>query len=385
MKKLNILLTIYLLILLGCGKGKQVNTPSDSFITVDVTTDYPKKELILQDFMDVEYIPLETTDEFITQGIVRSVDKDILLVTNSGVNGDIFVFNRSGKALRKINRKGQSGEEYSQITELVLDSDQNEMFVVDYPARKILVYDLSGIFKRSLKFEDTGYYSDVFNYDRDHLICYKSYVEAKENEQACHLIVSKQDGSIIKEIRIPFEGIKTPVATRGEFTITPEFHLVFPNRADWILVNTSSDTLYNYLPDGRLTPFIVRTPSVQTMELEEFLFPGTFTDRYCFMRTLKKEFNFERMKGFPSTDLMYDMQEKTLFEYTLYNDDYTTKREISLGSQPINHSIAACQSLEASMLIEANEKGELKGKLKEIAATLDEESNPVILLVRYKK
>ena len=42
-----------LFILMGCGVDK-----SDSLITVDVTVNYPKKELVLQDFMDVEYIPL---------------------------------------------------------------------------------------------------------------------------------------------------------------------------------------------------------------------------------------------------------------------------------------------------------------------------------------
>lgn len=49
-----------LFILMGCGVDK-----SDSLVTVDVTANYPKKELVLQDFMDVEYIPLETTDEFV--------------------------------------------------------------------------------------------------------------------------------------------------------------------------------------------------------------------------------------------------------------------------------------------------------------------------------
>jgi hypothetical protein len=41
--------------------------------------------------------------------------------------------------------------------------------------------------------------------------------------------------------------------------------------------------------------------------------------------------------------------------------------------------------LEAPDLIEAYEKGELKGRLKEIAATLDEESNAVIMLAKYRK
>ncbi|MDH6358178.1 hypothetical protein M2135_003185, partial [Parabacteroides sp. PF5-9] len=35
--------------------------------------------------------------------------------------------------------------------------------------------------------------------------------------------------------------------------------------------------------------------------------------------------------------------------------------------------------------LDAYEKGQLKGKLKEIAAGLHEESNPVIMLAKYKK
>jgi len=51
---------------------------------------YPKKELILQDFMEVEYIPLETTDDFITLGIVMAIGKEIILVRNRVGDGDIF-------------------------------------------------------------------------------------------------------------------------------------------------------------------------------------------------------------------------------------------------------------------------------------------------------
>ena len=63
MKSKNLILGTILLILMGCEGNK-----SDSLITVDVTADYPKKELILQDFIDVEYVLLETTDEFIVKG-----------------------------------------------------------------------------------------------------------------------------------------------------------------------------------------------------------------------------------------------------------------------------------------------------------------------------
>lgn len=369
-------------VMAGCTGNKQA---TDDFITIDVNASYPEKELVLQDLMDVEYIPLETSDEFITKGVVKAVGKDILLVTNRN-DGDIFVFDRkTGKGLRKINRLGQSGEEYSGVTYIVLDENENEMFVIDYSARKILVYDLFGNFNRSFKFVDTAYYTDVFNYDRDHLICYKSYSTPKENEQACHLLISKQDGSVAREIRFPFEAYATPVISKDELTVTPEFYRTFSNKGNWVLVDTSSDTIYHYLSDGNRAPFIVRTPSIHSMEPEVFLFPTVITDRYCFMRTMKKELDFTTFKGYPNTDLVYDKQENAIFSYTLYNDDFSNKKEVSFFSKPETSPIAICKSLDAPELVEAYEKGRLKGQLKEIVAELDEESNPVVMLVKYRK
>lgn len=69
MKNPNLIAIALLIVIVGCGEN---NKSTDDFITVNVTkTDYPKKDLILQDFMDVEYIALETTDEFLTQGFVK--------------------------------------------------------------------------------------------------------------------------------------------------------------------------------------------------------------------------------------------------------------------------------------------------------------------------
>jgi hypothetical protein len=143
--------------------------------------------------------------------------------------------------------------------------------------------------------------------------------------------------------------------------------------------------VYTYLPDGSLLPFMVRTPSIHAMDTKVFLFPGVLCDRYFFMQTMKKEFDPVKMKGFPTANLVYDKQEKALFNYTVRNGDFSEKRRVSLTSTPVNHEIAALQPLEAFDLIEAYGKGLLKGKLKEISTTLDEESNPVIMLIKHKK
>ena len=82
---------ILLFALAGCGKDKQ---STNELITVDVTASYPKKELILQDFMDVEYIPLETTDEFICQGFIQAIGKDMIIAKNRSNDGNIYIYNR---------------------------------------------------------------------------------------------------------------------------------------------------------------------------------------------------------------------------------------------------------------------------------------------------
>ncbi|MDR0758058.1 MAG: 6-bladed beta-propeller, partial [Tannerella sp.] len=185
--------------------------------------------------------------------------------------------------------------------------------------------------------------------------------------------------------QIPLKEIKTPVAMMGEAIITPGFYTTIPYHGNWALANASSDTVYNFLPDGNTMPFIVRTPSIHTMEPEVFLYPTALTDRYYFMHIFRKEFDFEKMKGFPGTDLVYDRQEKAIFEYTACNDDYSNKKQVYMTTIPVNDEIATWQSLEAHRLVESYEKGELKGRLKEIAAELDEESNPVIMLIKHKK
>jgi hypothetical protein len=387
MKKVSTILAIILFVMAGCGDRKQ---STEDVITVDVTKNYsPKKEVILQDFMDVEYIALETNDDFINQGFVQAIGKEIILVKNRNNDGDIFVYDRTGKALRKINRKGESGEEYTFILGITLDEDKNEIFVNDHHKRRIIVYDLHGNFKRSLKDREGAgsiFYTDIFNYDGDNLICYDQY-----NEETAFVLVSKQDGSITREIKIPFKEkiFLWQQSREGEMTYTVSpgpYRTIIPFKGNWMLLEHSSDTVYTFLPDYSLRPFLVRTPPVQSMDPEIFLVLRLFSDRYIFMETIKNVYDWNTRRGFPKTYFMYDRQEKAIGGYTVYNGDFSNKKEMYMSvTSPVNHEIESWYPLEAHQLVESYKKGELKGKLKEIAATLDEDSNPVIMLLKHKK
>ena len=394
MKRVNTILAIILLMMAGCGGGRKSGSESDTFITVDVTASYPKKELILQDFMDVEYIALETGGEFYCQGIVRAIGNDFIIVINSVRDGDIFIFDRNGKGLRKINRKGQGGEEYTNINEIILDEDNNEMFVND--VNRILVYDLFGKFKRSIRYKEGSRYRNIYNFDKENLICNDSSFDDEEaTDKPQFVIISKQDGSIIRDIHIPFEQKISSTVQRNHngFIVTAYISNVqiIPYHDSWILTIHSSDTVFRYLPDHSMIPFMARSPSIQSMNPEILIFPDILTERYFFLRTEKME---PEIKGttiydtraiIPTTYLTYDRHEKAIFEYTVYNDDFSSKRSLGMSKKTFNNEIIFQHKYEADDLFEALEKGELKGKLKEVAAKLKEEDNPVIMLVKHKK
>lgn len=373
---------ILLVVWAGCGG----NILSDNeIITVDVSKSYPKKELILQDFMDVEYIALETTDEFLTQGLVSAVGKKYLLVKNRNQDGDIFIFDRkTGKGLRKINRQGQGPEEYARIREIILDEDKGEIFINSL-GNKILVYDLYGEFKRCLNLGQEV--SSIFNYDENNLICYdmsEYHNKGKKRSKPYHLLISKQDGSVVQDILLPFETINTPIVNDEGNFVSSYSYQVRPTHGKCILMDTSTDTLYNYVK-GTLEPLVVRIPPIQTMRPEVFLYLGICTDRYWFMQTVKNTFDFEKGDGFPTEELAYDREEQKMFQAVVYNADYVEKRLVAMTANPVNREIENVTTLQAFQLVELYQKGKLKeGQLKEIASKLQEEDNPVIMLVKNK-
>lgn len=404
----SLLLPAAMAVFTACGPSAQQD---EELITVDVSKSYPKKELILQDFMDVEYIPLETTAEFITLGYLQAIGKDLMIVRNKmAADGNIFLYDRKGKAVRKINRRGQGNGEYTATNGIILDEENGELFVGNMQKGSVLAYDLSGNFKRSFAFKEGGkeafkswvYYRPIYTFDRDHFICQdasnaRNYNGADEDLEPRNLflIVSKQDGTVKEEIKIPFEKKVSQVLFADKGIGIVNNPCIVPYQGEWLLTEPSADTIYTYSSARGLRPFIVRTPSIQSMSQEIFLFPGVITDRYCFLQAVEKELNEAMMDTYyrlMRKDLVYDREEGEVFEPVVYNGDFTDKKPIANLVDEIfdltvfnNEEIAFAWRIEAPEIIEAYEAGKLKGKLKEIAAGMHEEDNPVLMLAKYKQ
>ena len=375
--------------LLGLASCTGEKKEKEAFITVDITASYPEKDLVLQDFMDVEYVPLETSDEFLSQGRISYVGENIIVAANKR-QGDILLFDRAtGKGIRKINHKGFGPEEYIMPYNVVLFEDKNEMFVNDGPTSKIQVYDLEGNYKRTIKYKQGALVSLLIDFNDEYFLSQNVFDPIMQDAGETFIYLSKKDGTMTN-IKVPYQKRLSVImakvfpdgSTQGAFPENSDF--IDPFRDGWLLTEPSADTIYFYKADRSLKPFIVRTPSVQTMSPEVFLFPGVLTDDYYFMQSVTKEYDFDKNEGMPSTPLVYDVAEQKIYKYTVHNADYEDREE-NLSKQNVNNKIAFYQALPADELIEAQEDGKLKGKLSDIAAHLDIEDNPVVMIVKPKK
>ena len=98
----------------------------------------------------IEYIPLETTEDCLIGDdfslIVAS--KDIFV--HSFKNQKIYRFDRNGKYLNMIGKKGQGPGEYICPYSIYVDEASRECFSLDTFSESIYVYEYDGTFKRKI-------------------------------------------------------------------------------------------------------------------------------------------------------------------------------------------------------------------------------------------
>ena len=98
----------------------------------------------------IEYIPLETTDDCLIGDefslIVASQD---IFVHEFG-DQKIYRFDRNGKYLNTIGKKGQGPGEYVSIYSIYVDESTRECFLLDTFSGNVHVYDYDGTYKRKI-------------------------------------------------------------------------------------------------------------------------------------------------------------------------------------------------------------------------------------------
>ena len=382
MKRLYTITLLLASMLLSCGGGKgeaQKQKVSDGLWTFDVTKKYPTKEIYIQDIADVDYIPLETNDSILWRGReVLYLDDDYIVGANR--NNGVYFHDGKGKALNMFNKMGQGPKEYLDMYKVQYDKKSDEIYINDM--FKYYVYDKEGNFKRSFQGIEDKLYSRIeqfFILNEDELIQY--------NYNNNHYTrVSRLTGEHLGDIKLGVADSTTTLHFRKNNMIFNTIVSHFTkDKEGYIITSFSADTTYLLTSNLQLKPIGVRIPPVSSQDVPVFLLPVKNTPRYYFMSTIKKE------DSFPTKAYMMDKKTNQIYYLKDYfkNKDYIgLKVHLDMFGPSVLANLpnnVCVQSLNITKLCEAYEEGKLSGKLKDIAANLKEDDNPVLMIIKFRE
>ena len=385
-------------LLCSCGSSNRKQQDGDLPV-INLTGNHPRKEIRIQDIAVVEYIPLETTDDVLLgQSSFLSHISDKYIVVFDLMLGNIFVFNRNGRIMSHFNHRGQGPMEYANISDVVFDENTGEIFVFDSWSHRILVYSINGEYKRTLRIPPDLFLrvGSAANFDNETILVYDAarlaYPDGHIRNKRPYMLLSKRDGSIVYSfnIKLPIRylnRIAEQFETNGEVWTFP-IEISTPNNKhfgrDFVIANISSDTIFLLTQDRVLTPLFVRRPSIHSsVEPRRVLTTLLKTDKFIVLRLTTLDFDAARRGGraIPPIFLIHEFETGKTSEVSFMGE--AGPWMFSFGQTAIGKNMDAVL-VPAFVFTRAYENNRLPDELKPLAASLDEEDNPVVRIVTFK-
>ena len=106
-------------------------------------------------FSDIEYIPLETNEKSSLMFVFDiNTDGKYLYIYNANRPQSVLIFDQNGKYISQINKSGRGPGEYLSTSDFSLESDLVEQYACLFDNYKILVYEDDGKCVRELDMQD---------------------------------------------------------------------------------------------------------------------------------------------------------------------------------------------------------------------------------------
>ncbi len=244
-------------------------------VTLDVTKDYPEKKIVLQDLADVKYIPLETKKNALlpnSAGCLGYVSDSLIVARTS--DNEIVLFNGDGSVRSSFRHVGQGSKEYQYIIGMAVDPKAQEIFIVDYLLKyRMQVYSFTGQYKRTLPIPYKMILNSLQDFSADCLLaCDMDVNQGISNRAKPYMLLSKKTGEIVKELDIHFtkrmsNRMSKPFGENQTISAALGYDPIVRCEDSYVIGDLSADTIYTYTPQGVLSPMLVRTPPVLSMEL----------------------------------------------------------------------------------------------------------------------
>ncbi|WP_338578829.1 6-bladed beta-propeller [Parabacteroides sp. AD58] len=359
-------------VLLGCSCTS--TDQEKGLTTIDLSKDYPKKEILLSEIADIQYVYMNEGNDYIYGGNPLYVSDHTFVFYSEG---SFLFFTKDGQPKSKFNHQGNGPDEYDYFSKVVYDEANDELYILS--EKRLIVYSSSGVYKRTiaLSLSDDKRITSMANYDNGSLLLFDS-----DN----FVLISKADGSELKRLDVSSgEKVKLYAINQDEqrVSVIASTQNQIVNYKDGLLLSDySTDTVFFFNKNKELIPVLIKQPSIHSMD--PVIYANTFVDAadYLFYRKIIVKVQNGQL---PSVYLMQNKKDGTVYEQEIKMDDFKGKQveiapEILTSSS--RHGLVVLDLVE---LEEAYADGRLKGKLKELMEKIDRENgNNVYMLLTFK-
>lgn len=98
---------------------------------MDVSANYPEKEISLPDIAEVRYLHLNSDqEEYLYRDSIQAMSPNRVVVADARL-GDIFLFSQEGMPVSRFNHLGNGPGEYRRIHRIFYDEAADDVFVVE--------------------------------------------------------------------------------------------------------------------------------------------------------------------------------------------------------------------------------------------------------------
>jgi hypothetical protein len=392
----NFYLFFFTLLFIGCST--QPKAPTDSTLPIlDTSKEYPEIKVDIHELGEVEYIPLETTDESVMRvGLYHYISNDYIIVQDLGV---MQIFDRKGKHITRFDHTGPGPKEYHYIHGCKADFRAKELYI--YDPKKIQVYSFSGEWIRTVGNIPEGIRPEfTFDYNEKYLITHNVFHDYWNFEKlpvdlTPYYLIDKQTGEFIplpltvknrisrivhKEIKDISENVAQPIVEK--ILINP----MLANGSDILIADFGLDTLYSYKND-RLTPIAVQYPSAHSTNPPVVIAPFFYTDQFLIFKPV--EIRYDSKYALQPLDdaplMMWNRKTNEIYRIQLYDSNRPNRKlKNTMEGMQLENPNQIFIAHYADKLCTDNEEGKLKGKLKEVASKLTEEDCHVVAICKLK-
>ena len=378
-----------LLALAACGERTQM---ASELLVADKDVDCPTQEIYLEDIADVDYIPLVTTDSILVNDYPPESVTPEGIAVRGGQPGELLLLDPTGqKLVGRVCRCGQGPEEYTVIYRCVVDWQRCEVYIADYTHLK--AYDFAGNYLRTLLTKEEIPMLDIRNLNADQLLCARER-ENCETPYRPYFTLSKADGRVdtLTSIELPrfIASNRTVLSNDGRSYNAHAFLPLLVGCADrmW-LTALALDTIFQINPDRSLLPVMAPLRAPTRDEEAPLLHFRGINDRYVWLSWVRRNVTvqLEHMEAGMREDLkiyMYDRKAQTWCEPAYRCRAWSGFEPRYIFTDPLPYGYGLVM-LNAMDLVEAYQNDELADeRLREIASTLREDDNPVLMRLKFK-